>query len=79
MADVLKLVPKEPENGDLATWLRILADQVDSGEMPAKSAAIVFVVEETNGFCCRMRRHGMHYLTVIGAFKTMTRDMLEAV
>jgi hypothetical protein len=81
MADVLKLVPKEsgPEDGDLAAWLRRLADQVDSGEMPSKSAAIVFVVEEEDGFCCRMRRHGLHYLAVIGAFKTMTHDMLDAV
>lgn len=80
MTDVLKLVPKEnrPEE-NLAAWLRMLADQVDSGEMPSKSAAIVFVVELEDGFCCRMRRHGLHYLGVIGAFKTMIHDMLSAV
>jgi len=83
VADIIKLVPKDggPDEETLSAWLRALADQVDSGEMPSKAAAIVFVVEnfDCGGFACRMRRHKLHYLSVIGAFQTMVHDMLHAV
>lgn len=82
MAEILRLVPKEdgPKEANLSAWLRALADEVDSGEMPASSAAIVFVVDDLGdegGFCCRMRRHGIHFLGVVGAFQTMLHDMLH--
>lgn len=81
MVDIVKLVPKEGNSKEdsLAAWLRALAVQVENGGMPSSAAAVVFVVETNDEqFCCRMRYHGMHYLGVLGAFQTMTNDMLES-
>jgi hypothetical protein len=69
--------PAGPSNTDLPGFLRALATQVESGEMPSKSAAVIFVCdrEEATEFTTRMRRHNLHFLGVIGALEVMLHDM----
>lgn len=77
-----------PEKNDVASWLRAMADQVDSGELGKDmhdggtgsviSALVIFNVSYSDKFSCRIRRVGMSFLEAIGACQTMVHDMLHS-
>lgn len=87
---IINLVPRGHDTddngngtGDVAAWLRTLADKIDNKELGTIGAAVVVLRDDapgTNGtqFCLRTRRCNMHYVEQAGALQMMHHDMLHS-
>lgn len=63
----------------VSTWLRALADQIDSesgGNIVG--AAVIFNVSYGDKFCCQLRRTNMSFLETIGALRTVAYDLFNS-
>jgi hypothetical protein len=77
---IVRLVSDSARTEDgISTWLRAMADQVDSGELgDVQGAVLVFTVSHGDNFSCKLRRTKMSFLETLGALRTIMHDMLHS-
>lgn len=90
MADIVQLVPRSTHTdedgngtGDVAAWLRSLADALEKGAYGTVGAAVIVMREDALGdtgsqFALRTRRCNMNFVEQAGTLHMMHHDMMHA-
>jgi len=91
MSELLHIVPRGTGmddhgngTGDVATWLRSIADLIEAGDFGTVGAGVVVLREDGQGetgsaFCLRTRRCNMTFVEQYGTLHLMAHDMKTGV